>query len=172
MMKAYFGFVCGVMFLSVSSDAVPVLAADRAPATTLLCVRNASASRGYGFDEERWLGILVGPKPSLNPPFNLFVAGKSGPKQEITLERIFTGLDSETPTVRHIEKDMKATEFPAKTLRRRGVDSVIILWSNPPGLADWMWLAHIDRIRRVAVVTNVYDGMTYSAGELETMDCR
>lgn len=171
MIKACFGFLCGALFLSVISVEVLVLAADGSPAT-LLCVRNASVSRGYGFDEKSWLGILVGPERSLNPPFDVSVAGKSGPKAGIILERVFSGLDSETPMVREIEKGKKGVEFTAKILSRHGDDSVIVLWRNPPGLADWIWLAHIDRLRRLAVVTSVYGGLTYFGGELETMDCR
>lgn len=49
---------------------------------------------------------------------------------------------------------------------------MIILWTNSQAAANWAWLAHIDRRRRLAVVTSVYDGLTYSGGELETMDCR
>ena len=174
MVKSCFGVVCGVMILSVIPAGVPLVAAAVRSPASLVCVRNAYAGRGYGFDEKRWLGILTGSEPSSNPPFEISITGKSGPKADVTLERIFSGLDGETPNVREIEKGGRGDkEFSAKLLSRLG-DSVIILWGNSRVLAgaNWIWLAHIDLRRRVAVVTSVYDGMTYSGGELETLDCR
>lgn len=90
MIRPYIWFACMSATFSILLVDVSVLAAaDRSPAT-LLCVRNASASRGYGSDE-------TGPERSSSPPFEVSVTGKSGPKAGVTLERIFTGLDSETP---------------------------------------------------------------------------
>lgn len=163
MIKVYFGFVC-VVILSVSL----VEAADRSPAT-LMCMRNATSSRGYVFDENRWLGVLV-PSGSSNPPFEVSVTGKSGPMADRAVERVFSGLDTESPKVREIQ-GKNASEFQAKVVRRYR-DSVVVLWANDPTMANWIWLAQIDRLRRVAVVTSVYDGWMYTGGELETMDCR
>jgi len=57
MVKSCFGVVFGAVILNIISvGALLVAAADRSPAT-LLCVRNASASRGYGFQEKMYQSV-------------------------------------------------------------------------------------------------------------------
>jgi len=169
MSKAYFGFVLGAVIMSLTSVEVSVLdAADGHPAT-LVCSVNATASRGYVFNDKSWRGVILSNSP--NPPFEVSVAGKLGSQPDRSVERVFSGLDTETPKVRQIQQNKKAAEFEATVVNRRST-SVVIVWHNNPAMANWAWLAQIDRSRRVAIVTSVYDGWTYTGGEVETMDCR
>jgi hypothetical protein len=169
MVKHFFCHAFAALIFSGLPSHILVATAEGSP-TILQCVLNATASRGYGFDEKQWLGVLTG-GGSANPPFKVSVTGKSGPKSDVTIERFFSGLDTKTPKVRDIRKGQKDLEVSAEVVSRDG-DSLVLLWHSPKAIGVWVWLAHIDRERRTAVVASVYGGLTYNGGDLETMDCR
>jgi hypothetical protein len=169
MINRFVGHVFGLIIFTAIPSHILVAAAEQSP-TILQCMLNATASRGYGFDEKQWLGVLTG-SGSANPPFEVSVTGKSGRKSNVIIERFFSGLDTKTPKVRDIRKGQKDLEVSAEVISRVG-DSLVLLWHSPKAIGVWVWIALIDRERRTAVVASVYGGMTYNGGELETMDCR
>jgi len=145
-------------------------AAEKSNSPTILsCTFNAYAQRGYGFEEKAWRGNLLGTYKASNPPFDVTGKGAATMGSDVFMELIFSGLDTDAPRVRELKP--KSIEYQASVLIRTA-DSVILLWRNKPGWADWAWLATIDHQRRVAVVVSVYSGSTLINGGLETMDCR
>jgi hypothetical protein len=59
MVKHFFCHAFAALIFSGLPSHILVAAAEGSP-TILQCVLNATASRGYGFDEKQWLGILTG----------------------------------------------------------------------------------------------------------------
>jgi len=142
--------------------------------TVLTCTSNAKASRDYGFSEKRWsgqVGHLVGPS-------RLFATSGTSSKtswgQFELRDKVFSGLNTQTPTVRSITRYEKGSEEAAEFVSRvvsRTSDAVFLLWTNAPNL-NKVWLAAVDLAHRKVTVTHAFQGATSLGGELETLDCR
>jgi hypothetical protein len=142
--------------------------------TVLTCTSNAKASRDYGFFEKRWSG-QVG---HLVEPSRLFATSGTSSKtswgQFELRDKVFSGLNTQAPTVRSItryEKGPKeAAEFVSRVVSRTP-DVVFLVWTNAPNL-NKVWLAAVDLAHRKVTVTHAFQGATSLGGELETLDCR
>ena len=142
--------------------------------TILTCTSNAKASRDYGFAERRWSG-----QPGhLVEPSRMFASSGTSSKtswgQFELRDKVFSGLDTQAPTVRSITRYDKGPEQAAEFVARvvsRTPDTVFLLWTNAPNL-NKVWLAAVDLTHRKVAVTHTFQGATSLGGELETLDCR
>jgi hypothetical protein len=142
--------------------------------TVLTCSANAKASRDHGFIEKRWSGQ----HGHLVEPSRLFEVSGTGSKtswgQFVLRDKVFSGLNTPTPTVRSLTRYEKGTEEAAEFVSRvisRTSDAVFLLWTNAPN-QNKVWLAAIDLAHRKAAVTQVSQGVTSLGAELETLDCQ
>jgi hypothetical protein len=142
--------------------------------TVLTCTSNAKASRDYGFSEKRWSG-QVG---HLVEPSRLFATSGTSSKtswgQFELRDKVFSGLDTQAPTVRSITRyetgPEEAAEFVSRVVSRTP-DAVFLVWTNAPNL-NKVWVAAVDLAHRKVTVTHAFQGATSFGGELETLDCR
>jgi hypothetical protein len=143
--------------------------------TILTCTSNAKASRDYEFSTKKWAGEKG---HTLHPaqPFDISIKGRERRDDIIRplRDKIFSGLDTNYPTVRSItrfkEGDEQAQEFTARVVSR-AFDTVFLSWTNDPP-HNKMWLAAVNVKHRKAVVVQVFEGVTSLGGEVETLDCR
>lgn len=142
--------------------------------TVLSCTSNAKASRDYGFSEKRWSG-QVG---HLVEPSRVFAISGTSSKtswgQFELRDKVFSGLNTQEPTVRSITRFEKGPDQAAEFVGRvvsRTPDAVFIVWTNAPNL-NKVWLAAVDLAHRKVTVTHAFQGATSIGGELETLDCR
>jgi len=144
------------------------------PPTVLTCMSNAKASRDYGFSEKRWSG----PVGHLVEPSRMFATSGGSSKtswgQFELRDKVFSGLNTQEPTVRSITRFEKGPEEAAEFVGRvvsRTPDTVFVEWTNAPNL-NKVWLAAVNLAYRKVTVTQVFQGATSVGGELETLDCR
>ena len=142
--------------------------------TVLTCTSNAKADRDYGFVEKRWSSQAG----HLLEPLRLFRVTGTGSKtswgQFELRDKVFSGLNTQTPIVRSITRYEKGSEEAAEFVSRvvnRTSDAVFLLWTNAPN-TNKVWLAAVDLAHRKVTVTHAFQGATSLGGELETLDCR
>jgi len=133
---------------------------------TLTCVANAKASRDFTFRDQLWTPErtfeMSGP------------ASQSGFGPFALRDKVFIGLNTLTPTVRSITRHEKEpdeiAEFAGKVVSRTST-AVFLVWTNDPA-SNKLWSAAIDFTQRRATVAQVYQGVTSTGAEVETLDCR
>jgi hypothetical protein len=141
----------------------------------LACTSSAKASRDFEFRTQKWTGDR-GYTPFSAAPFNLATKGNE-PRDDVIKplrDKVFSGLQTATPTVRSITRFVdgveQANEFEARVVGR-AFDTLFLLWSNDPP-HNKMWLAAVNVKHRKAVVTQTFEGISSVGGEVETLDCR
>lgn len=149
--------------------------------TSLTCSSNAIANRDYAFSGESWSGVIPADRAK---PFGIFSSDDRSKMNTLTpaswigkhalRDKLFSGLDTDAPTVRsitsHTDGEEHAAEFSASLISRFG-NTVFLVWGNvsPP---NKIWSAAIDLEHRKATLTQVFRGATSLGAEIETLDCR
>jgi hypothetical protein len=133
---------------------------------TLTCVANAKASRDFTFRDQLWTPErtfeMSGP------------ASQSGFGPFALRDKVFIGLNTLTPTVRSLTRYEKepdeVAEFAGKVVSRTST-AVFLVWTNDAA-SNKLWSAAIDFTQRRATVAQVYQDVTSTGAEVETLDCR
>ena len=133
--------------------------------TSLTCTSNAKAARDYAFIEKQWSGAIP-PDPS--KVFEITTVKQrqtAGPLRD----KVFSSLNTSTPTIRSITPPGEAVEFKGSVVSR-WAESVFIIWQNDYG--NKIWLAVVNLSDKKATVSQVFQGITSVGIEAETLDCK
>lgn len=123
---------------------------------------NAKVNRDFSYLQNKWVD-------SNDKPSDYFS------KQDILRDKVFTDLDTDTPTIKSITpknkySDEQVTEFKGQVIHRAG-SLVTIRWSNEP-FDNKIWIATINTDKKKAVVCEMYDGATSFGVNVETLDLK
>ena len=129
--------------------------------TILRCESNAKTTRDYSYERNRW--VDKNDKPSAE----FF-------KSDLLRDKVFTDLDTDTPTIKSLTPkspitDEQAAEFQGRVIHRAG-PMLVVQWTNPFG--NKVWVASLNVEKKVAVVSETYDGATSFGVNTETLNCK
>lgn len=133
---------------------------------TLRCIANAKASRDFSFRDQQWFPSAAF---EMSGP-----ASQTGFGPYALRDKVFTALNTPTPTIRSITRYEKEpdeiAEFVGKVVSRTST-AVFVVWTNEPD-SNNLWAAAIDLVQRRSTVAQLYQGVTSTGAEVETLDCR
>ena len=129
--------------------------------TILRCESNAKTTRDYSYEQDHWVG--KNDKPSAD----FF-------KSDLLRDKVFADLDTDTPTIKSLTPkspitDEQAAEFQGRVIHRAG-PMLVVQWTNPFG--NKVWVASLNVEKKVAVVSETYDGATSFGVNTETLNCK
>jgi hypothetical protein len=110
--------------------------------TSLACSSNAKASRDYGFEENRWSGVIP---PVASKVFGI-TTSRQGQQNAVLRDKIFSSLNTSTPVIRSITPPGDAAEFKGVVVSR-WADSVFIMWENDHGNKIWLAVVNLTHKR-------------------------
>ena len=135
--------------------------------SSLSCTSNAKASRDYIFRDYSD-DIQKGWNPDKKKVFS--IGTKLSPVEETLRDKVFSKLDTDTPTIRSLTPGADGEEFQGTVISRTG-DAIFLVWNNNP-FGNKLWSAAIDLTHKKAVISQVYQGATSVGVDSETLDCR